>query len=502
MATPGMKKRYKPPEADSNTFPTQKEFLDSLQPIPLDSVPEYHRKCAHCWKRYGESDPGYDNAEEAVRFRCSHVFGQKCMQELFGLPEPVRVDLIELSFEPGSKGAELGCRLSAYVDQCGVDKGALLIGGKREKDFTRLLNEVKSSDRSEELLGKEWSALLLRAMMPRADVEDVHFLDNAIIFDMANNEERLSKIASLDESMLPVHTLTHPFSWSIDPPIYQASIHGNQIDTFAGQYLLNAAEQATSESSDGESDEKSFGDLMQKTFGDLMQETPSESSLTALLTPSSSKKSSLFSKGPKLEAKNVEKSAPIPSKNAENEPAKVQYSAAEDSLNYKALYEKFQDATSKLSTPELRDFVPASVKADLEAVPDKVWLSPEHSLESVLCHFVKDKIKEKDSKAGQWSKVGQKSTSKGGGLLGKLKAKLQSSNNLETVVPESVPVSDQLKAIEKLRAEVLEKKLKLAKVAITYAEKAAKEAKSLEMSEAAQLAAYDAQKKRISGMSY
>lgn len=76
MATKG-KKRYVAPKADEKAFKTQKEFLDSLKVVPRESLADYNRKCAHCWKFYGESDPGLQNAEEPVKFRCGHAFGTK-----------------------------------------------------------------------------------------------------------------------------------------------------------------------------------------------------------------------------------------------------------------------------------------------------------------------------------------------------------------------------------------------------------------------------------------
>jgi hypothetical protein len=109
------KKVYRGPQADAATFATQQEFLDSLVPVPVESVDENSRTCAHCWRSYGESTPGEDDAEAPVRFRCNHVFGEQCMRSLFGIREPVRVDLTPLSFAPGSRGADLGKRLSAYV---------------------------------------------------------------------------------------------------------------------------------------------------------------------------------------------------------------------------------------------------------------------------------------------------------------------------------------------------------------------------------------------------
>lgn len=112
---PPHRRAYRAPQADENTFATQQMFLDSLVPISMDSVDANSRKCAHCWRSYGEPNPGEDDAEEPVQFKCNHVFGEQCMRSLFAVRDPVRVNLKPLSFATGSKGADLGGRLSAYV---------------------------------------------------------------------------------------------------------------------------------------------------------------------------------------------------------------------------------------------------------------------------------------------------------------------------------------------------------------------------------------------------
>ncbi|KAF2702750.1 hypothetical protein K504DRAFT_363199, partial [Pleomassaria siparia CBS 279.74] len=109
------KKRYSPPRPDADTFDSQEEFVNSLVSIPIAEVEEYNRKCPHCWKRYGESDQGADNAENPVKFRCGHVFGEKCMKDVFRLPTAVKVDLCPISFESGSRGADLGARLDQFL---------------------------------------------------------------------------------------------------------------------------------------------------------------------------------------------------------------------------------------------------------------------------------------------------------------------------------------------------------------------------------------------------
>lgn len=248
QAAPGKKKPYRPPRPDANTFSTQHEFLESLTPVPADSVGEKDRKCAHCWKRFGEADPGLDNAEEPVRFRCGHVFGERCMKELFCPPEAVRIDMLPLSFAPGSRGAELGRRLSAYVDQCGVDKGALLIGGKREKDFTRLLNEVQNANRGYEILGKEWYPRVHQAMHPNLNLHDVHLLENAVIFDVGIPEPKGKP------TFIPEYT-TAAVGYIPSMPTEWTATSTEDLLALAdeAQHLYEAAKNATPDSSNASS---------------------------------------------------------------------------------------------------------------------------------------------------------------------------------------------------------------------------------------------------------
>lgn len=94
---------------------TQKEFLDSLQPIPIESVDENGRRCPYCWRSYGEKTPGQDDAEQPVKLACNHVFGEQCMRSLFAIKDPVHIAIVPFSFAPGTKGADLAARLCSYV---------------------------------------------------------------------------------------------------------------------------------------------------------------------------------------------------------------------------------------------------------------------------------------------------------------------------------------------------------------------------------------------------
>ncbi|KAJ4357411.1 uncharacterized protein N0V89_001986 [Didymosphaeria variabile] len=221
------KKLYRGPQADAATFATQQEFLDSLVPIPMESVDDNSRKCSYCWKLYGESTPGNDDAEEPVRFKCDHVFGEKCMRALFAMREPARVDLKPLSFSPGSRGADLGSRLSAYIDSQGVEKSALLTGGDRKKYFVHLLQKVMPTMKSYpgdprhghavELLGKDWLRLVFE-MFNHSDPHPGHFhlLENAIIMD---SEHPIQHLPFTTSSMSAYGTYPTPTS-AIQQPDY------------------------------------------------------------------------------------------------------------------------------------------------------------------------------------------------------------------------------------------------------------------------------------------
>jgi hypothetical protein len=108
--------RYAPPQPDADTFATQQAFLNHLMPVPIESVDEDSKKCAICWKPYGEAaDPGFDNSEQPVRLKCKHTFGDKCMLATFAVPGTSTITLETLAFGPGSRGYQLGKRLHSYL---------------------------------------------------------------------------------------------------------------------------------------------------------------------------------------------------------------------------------------------------------------------------------------------------------------------------------------------------------------------------------------------------
>ncbi|KAL5395412.1 hypothetical protein PMIN06_000837 [Paraphaeosphaeria minitans] len=238
---PPHKKAYSAPQADEKTFATQQEFLDSLVPVPVESVDDNSLKCAHCWKPYGESNPGEDDAEAPVRFRCNHVFGEQCMRSLFAVRAPVRVDLKPLSFAPGSKGADLGSRLSAYVAFHGVEKSALLTGGNREKDFARLIQEVMPTVQTMtrptvlgpgfDLLGKEWMVLVFQMFNHYESLlEKIELMENAIIMNHESSKHQMYPF-------LPGNTM-------IAPPVSMPSLFSTEFPSVPGETLSQATPEA------------------------------------------------------------------------------------------------------------------------------------------------------------------------------------------------------------------------------------------------------------------
>ena len=183
-------KSFSPPQPDDRTFKTQQAFLDSLTPVPLDSVPENQRKCPHCFKFFGESDPGLDNAEEPVRFPCNHVFGEKCMKGcektftkgLFAMAQPTTVELIPLSFKEGSAGDELGRRLKALMDSKDAPP---------QEVFANMLTDLKHFNkdhlgRFREMLGDQWCSRLVRLLLEGNNWNHnrVIILENGFVLDL------------------------------------------------------------------------------------------------------------------------------------------------------------------------------------------------------------------------------------------------------------------------------------------------------------------------------
>jgi hypothetical protein len=117
------KKGYTAPEPDNDTFHSQEAFLSSLRTIDIESLDQDSLKCGICWKVYGEApDPGEDNSEQPVRLRCSHVYGHKCLEDLFKEVPNIEAELIPLCFDdPTSRACELGRKLEALLGNAPED---------------------------------------------------------------------------------------------------------------------------------------------------------------------------------------------------------------------------------------------------------------------------------------------------------------------------------------------------------------------------------------------
>jgi hypothetical protein len=190
--------RYKPPTADSNTFATQQAFLESLQPVPIEEVDEDKRKCPICWKCFGEApDPGFDNSELPVKLRCNHVFGQKCLANIFGMPDTSHLELRPLSFTPGSKGCILGEKLDNYLKKHGsnvVDES---------EHFENMLRESDDTVKGVEKYGHHWQALIYEIEHADRDMTDITLLENAVVLDYEPSKPKKHTHTSYE--ILPEH---------------------------------------------------------------------------------------------------------------------------------------------------------------------------------------------------------------------------------------------------------------------------------------------------------
>lgn len=104
------------PPPDEDTFPTEQAFLDSLIPVPLETVEYDKRECAFCQTRYGETpDSRSGTPEMPVRLRCAHVFGEQCARRHFGQRLIIEFNLRPIEFPPGTRGNVLISNLYRYV---------------------------------------------------------------------------------------------------------------------------------------------------------------------------------------------------------------------------------------------------------------------------------------------------------------------------------------------------------------------------------------------------
>ncbi|KAF2110386.1 hypothetical protein BDV96DRAFT_201393 [Lophiotrema nucula] len=207
------------PVTDPELLPSHEAFIEALKPIPIDSIIENDRKCPHCWRIYGEPDPGKDNAEDPVRLPCGHEFGEQCALSLYQLPDDVTVVLCPISFEEGSRGMELGDRLSQYLkDEASAGEQsksvdtptkrtspALRVSARLKgkppgeadsspaensvkKVFTRLLTDLRRPSKRPrttlQTLGNEWYGIFQSILSPNHTLRSVYFLENGVIYDV------------------------------------------------------------------------------------------------------------------------------------------------------------------------------------------------------------------------------------------------------------------------------------------------------------------------------
>ncbi|KAH4952312.1 hypothetical protein HBI38_001130 [Parastagonospora nodorum] len=174
-------RRYSAPKADRDTFDSQQAFLDSLHPIEIEDVEEDEQKCPLCWKQFGEGpDPGHDNSERPVRLRCNHVYGDKCLADLFRLPETSRVKLHPLRFFPGDKGHLLGQILCKYRQSLGAEFRNRNDVELFEKFLTSI--EIPSGPPKPE---DYWNSILVGIfkMIDHRSIVDITFMENAVVLD-------------------------------------------------------------------------------------------------------------------------------------------------------------------------------------------------------------------------------------------------------------------------------------------------------------------------------
>lgn len=171
-------KRYTPPKADSQTFDTQQEFLDSLQPMSIDDVDEAQRKCPICWKYFGEPpDFGFDNSELPVKLRCNHIFGHKCLANTYALPQASHIQLQPLSLAPHSKGRLLAKKLAEYFKMHGSNFR------NEAETFDKMLQESCQLSRGPEICGTYWWPLFEKVLQAGCQPAQVILMENAMVID-------------------------------------------------------------------------------------------------------------------------------------------------------------------------------------------------------------------------------------------------------------------------------------------------------------------------------
>ena len=165
------------PQRKKDRLRTYSAFIESLKPVDINSLDDNNRKCAICWKVYGEApDPGLDNSEHPVKLPCSHVYGGKCVKQLFGGIENT-FKLTPLSFDdPKSRACELGRMLDAFL----VSAPAHL----HEKLLFDALDRIISPRKGRELFGKFWWTIFDHIKSGSIEVSRIVLKENAVVLDL------------------------------------------------------------------------------------------------------------------------------------------------------------------------------------------------------------------------------------------------------------------------------------------------------------------------------
>lgn len=116
------------------------------------------------------------------------MFGQKCLENTFGIPEHYIEKLRPLSFALGSRGAALGHRLHTYVLAQNEQINRLVDNDNSHKTVVDTLSDMlqhafSSSDGSK-LFGEFWWTVFQSLQnQPTRDWSHIVFMENAIILD-------------------------------------------------------------------------------------------------------------------------------------------------------------------------------------------------------------------------------------------------------------------------------------------------------------------------------
>jgi hypothetical protein len=209
-------RRYSFPEPGRDTFDSQQAFLDSLKPIKIEDIEEDGRKCPICWKQYGDNpDPGYDNSERPVRLRCNHVYGEKCLADLFRLYETSMIKLRPLGFRPGDRGHLLGQMLYDHRRKLGAEH-------RDRNDFELFQGFLATAVHQKNLPSREpedyWRYILQTIWTGLEDwaIVDITFMENVVVLD--KHQLLSDALATPRHAISAQHSrMSAVVSWKRDP---------------------------------------------------------------------------------------------------------------------------------------------------------------------------------------------------------------------------------------------------------------------------------------------